>query len=149
MLKCKNCKYCYHHNCVNMTTAYNMANIASLKNAYECNTCREGQNGGNGLTQDESFHDSDTQKLTQDEEVYCNVTHRRKRPSLDHHESLLDLSYQSLPNIGTQNYQELEDLKMENHNIKLEIEAAHLEIENLNSENMNLNKKFIYIFIYL
>lgn len=127
-----------------MTTAYYMANIASLKDTYKCNTCKGSQNGESGIDEGKYFHDSSsTQDTTQGDEIYRYVTQRKPRQnaSLEHHESLLDLSYQSLPNISTQNYQEQEDLKMENQNLKQEIEVAHLEIENLNSENMDLRKK--------
>lgn len=39
LLVCINCKGKYHHNCVNMTSAHYRANLASLKQVWQCPSC--------------------------------------------------------------------------------------------------------------
>lgn len=73
-----------------------------------------------------------------------NITTRRrtKRLSFSENESLLDISYQSLPNLIEDKQYTLE-LKNELEKLTLELNVANNEIDNLNSENVALKQKLI------
>lgn len=124
-VECTLCKNKYHHNCVNITTAYYMANYATHRQNYTCDSCtRTAESKDQSSSLDERYAEP------------CYVTERKLRRNSN--ESLVDLSYQSLPNMYDQTNQEYNDLKCENERLKLEIAAAHTEIDNLNSENTKL-----------
>lgn len=84
----------------------------------------------------EQYKTMDTEKNTE------NVTVRqRNKCNLSANESVLDISYQSLPSPNILENQEVLDLKMELERLTLELNIAHNEIENLNSENSSLKNK--------
>lgn len=133
----------YHHNCVNITTAHYMANNFTLRKHYTCDQCAAQQNDNENRQQTETEIEKNyvnVDPIRNDQ--CCFVTQRKPRQNIsqEQSESILDFSYQSLPNIDTQNYQDLEDLRNENKKLKLNIDTAHTEIENMNLEIINLKK---------
>lgn len=123
LLKCTSCKSTFHHNCVNITTAKYMADYATLKNPFTCESCTQDIGG------------------QEEQEDICYVTQRkpRRKVNSESNESMFEMSYQSLPNLCQQNNQDLEELKDENLKLKIELEAAHIEIESLNTQIQTLD----------
>lgn len=138
LVKCLSCRNTYHHNCVNITSAYYMANSNTLKMEFKCPTCRQETIRDPETT---IHNNSDILPNTPLSTSLANITHRKPRQILDNtegNESLLalSLSSQSLPTITENN----EELREENDNLRLQLDAANSEIDNLILENTRLNK---------
>lgn len=150
-LTCSKCNNHFHHNCLNITSAYYMANTERWKD-FKCDACQHTLQQKSPQEQEcsnkpSTSNHSNSLPLTP-ASANDNVTQRRPRqliPSVHQHNShddvsILDISCQSLPGV-VESGEQLGELRERNSNLCIQLDIANTEIENLSLEIASLKKQ--------